>query len=168
MATRKIRFVGYNDEPTTATFDFNGTQVFSGTIPVTGTESAPGTLFEFDIDQALSGDIASNLTVSSGGITFVTLSANHSTRVMPAVILDGIGGVKEDMPANTADDVTNTFTWFNDGFGHGAVKTNVQIDDVSYDRSDVSGDAGAGHINVISGSSMTCNITTVATPVVVA
>ena len=145
MPTRTIKFIGYTSEETNATFSFNETEVFNGTIPMTGTETSPVALFEFDIDQSLSGSIASSLSVSSGNLVFVTLASNYST-----------------LPNSdtTEADIPNVFTWFNGGHGKSAVKTNVRINDTIFDRTDIGSSEGAGHIAVTNGDTLTCDIVT--------
>jgi len=159
MANRQVKFIGYTDTETNASFVFNGVTVFDGSIPATGSKATPVELFTFDIDQTLSGNIASSLTVTSGSVTSVTISANYSTAIRPASV-DSDGNAISEV---TADDLVNNFEWISSG--DNTSKINIAIDGVAYDKGEVGTMAGAWHIDVASGQTFVCDYPIVATPV---
>jgi hypothetical protein len=160
MANRQVKFIGYTDTETNASFVFNGVTVFDGSISASGSNATPAELFSFEVDQTLSGNIASSLAVTSGNVTFVTLSFNHYQTIHP----DGVDNNGNAIAEVTADDLVNNFEWANSGTGQGAVKKNVEFNGVAFDRSVTGDDTGAGHLDVSSGDTLSCTITTVASP----
>ena len=161
MANRTVKFIGYTTDNATVVFSFNGTEVFNGAVSPMGDTDTPAALFEFDIDQTLSGDIASSISVSGGDVTVVALSANYSEKVGPSST-DDEGNV---IPEITSADAVNNYSWFDSS--RNTSKQNIVIDGVAYDKGDTNGIGmdGAWHINLSDGQSMTCDWVVDATPV---
>ena len=160
MTNRTVKFIGYATENSTVVFNFNGVEVFNGQVVVSGTKESPTELFSFDLDQTVSGEIASSLTVT-GNITSVALSANKSMIAQDAYTEDGVS-----YDAITTSDVDDTFNWFGNGSNNS--KSNIIIDGVEYDKGDTtsSSDSGAWHINVVNGT-MVCDWTIEASPIAI-
>ena len=160
MANRTVKFIGYTTDNATVVFSFNGTEVFNGAVSPMGDTNTPVALFEFDIDQTLSGDIASSISVSGGDVTVVALSANKSMIANDAYVSDGIS-----YDAITVADVANEFVWFDEGAN--TSKKNIFIDGTEYDKGvDNNPELGAWHIDVTDGQVMVCDWVVDATPVV--
>ena len=160
MATRTVKLMGYTtDSGVNTVFNFNGTEVFNGVISSGGDSDNLIPLLSFDIDQTLSGNIPSTITVSGGGVTVVLLTANYSQT--ESVEFTGKDGVV--MEAVTASDVLNNFAPI-DGSASNQSKLNISIDGEAYDKGDLTGLPGAWHISLIDGQSMTCDWSVLATP----
>ena len=138
MANRTVKFVGKATSDSGAdtiqvSFMFDGVNVFNSTVPVTNAETGETfVLFEFDIDQTVSGNIPTSVTSSNGTITSVLLIANYAHAVSVSGWTDSDGNVHEPI---TVHDVNETY----ENLGAGAEpKLNIEIDGVGmkYDNKD--------------------------------
>jgi len=149
MANRTVKFMGYSSSPTVnVTFVFNGTEVFNGAVSNDGTL---GSLFTFDIDRTLEGDVPGTVSVSGGDLTIVSLIANHSDYER-VEFTDANGDLHEEV---TNADVINTYEWFDNGAN--TSKRNIIIDGVAYDKGDTTTLSGAWHVHIADGQSMECD-----------
>jgi hypothetical protein len=136
MANRQVKFMGYTDTETNASFVFNGVTVFDGSISASGSKDTPVELFSFDVDQTLSGNIPMSITVTNGNISFTNLTFNYTT---------------------TKDPTTFTNNELND-------KLDITLDNEPYLINRVgNGDDGAWHVNVSNNQTLNCNYVTSAT-----
>jgi hypothetical protein len=158
MANRTVKFMGYTTDNTNVVFNFNGAEVFSGAIAPSGDSENLTELFTFDVDQTLNGNISGTVTTNGGELIVVALKANYSD-LAKASFTNGEGEV---IPEVTADDVINTYEWFDTGSN--TSKENIVIDGDVYDKGDVSDLDGAWHIQLTDGQSMTCDWKIEATP----
>jgi len=106
MTTRTIKVYGHTDTATCA-FTFNGIEVFNGTLSNVGSDSELAELFSFDIDSGVSGNVAGELTVSSGSVCVVMLSANYSMETATAYTDDE--GTEHE--AILASDLVDNYNW---------------------------------------------------------
>jgi len=113
MSDRTIKVYGYTgEEGATFTYSFNGTEVFNGSIDATGSSEERESLFEFTISTDVSGNnIPSTLSVTSGTICIVMLSANYSSEISTEQTLED-GTV---LPAVTVEDLPNLYNFMDNG-----------------------------------------------------
>ena len=152
MANRTVKFIGYTNDNATVVFSFNGTEVFNGAVSPMGDSDTPAALFEFDIDQTLSGDIASSISVSGGDVTVVALSANFNTA--PHAEFTRNDGVV--IPALTEEDASSNYEWIH----HGSKDMNsgITINGVEFIKgSDDATRIGAWHLWLIESDVMACD-----------
>jgi archaellum component FlaF (FlaF/FlaG flagellin family) len=148
MTIRTIKFFGFTDNNTVnVNFVFNGQEVFNGPVANGGVE---GELFTFELSSEITGSIPATVTVNGGPLTVVALQSNYCKRPRLEATVDGI-----TKPAVSEDDVINTFAYLSRGTN--TSKTNIVIDGVAFDKGDVSEDAGAWHIPLTDGQTMTCD-----------
>jgi len=149
MANRTVKFMGYSSSASVdVVFVFNGTEVFNGTVSSDGTI---GSLFTFDIDRTLDGDVNGTVSVSGGDLTIVALNANHEVNAHAELTnLDG-----SIIPEMTEEQGESTYTWFDSAAN--TSKKNITIDGVPYHKGDVDNLPGAWHIGITDGQSMVCD-----------
>ncbi len=151
MANRTVKFIGYTADNINVVFRFNGNEVFNGAVSAAGSINAPAELFTFDIDQTIDGNISTDITVTGGMLSVVTLSVNHIET--PRVEITGSDGVV--VPAVTSDDAVNTYEWVN--AGSNVSKKSIVIDGEAYSKEDAIGLDGAWHLHLTNGQTMACD-----------
>jgi hypothetical protein len=97
MPTRTIKVCGHTTGAT-ATFTFNGIEVFNGTVASAGTDTEAEPLFTFDISTDINGYIPGILSVSSGTMCVSVMQSNYSTWIS-----DGVD----------ASEMVDTYNWMN-------------------------------------------------------
>lgn len=158
MATRTIKFKGkaYSlSGDVTVTVNFNGTQVYSGTVTtVTGeVPSKPAEsddLFTFETTTEVTGNIPLTIAVSGGTLVFDSLFGNYSgaeidyTDPENPVVITAPVNFWTDMNSNTVD---------SDG------KDNVEIDGIAQIRNPLTDEDASGEwfYTIPSGSTLTCD-----------
>jgi len=153
MANRTVKFMGYTTDNATVVFSFNGTEVFNGAVSPMGDTNTPVALFEFDIDQTLSGDIASSISVSGGDVTVVALSANFNTAPHAELTSKNDGVV---IPALTEEDASSNYEWIHRGSKD--MNSGITINGVEFIKdSDDATRIGAWHIDLSDSDVMACD-----------
>ena len=151
MANRTVKFTGIafsNAGSVNIQATFNNQTVFNGDVSVPTTEGTSGDdLFTFDIDQAINGNIPLTFTVTGGTVKFIDCLMNYSA--------------SENFERNGV--TTNVATDFD--VNGSDMKTNISIDGDAYDTTRTPETTGSLHVEVLDGSTLTCDIVTVATVV---
>ena len=160
MATRTIKFMGkaYSTDGTVSlTVNFNGSQVFSGTVATenSATPTKPeetAELFTFETTTDVTGEIPLSVSVSGGDLVFDSLFGNYSGSEVDNT--DPENPVVVTAPVNYYSDM-NTNSAESDG------KNNVQIDGVEQPRNPQNEEEAAGEwfYVVPNGSTLTCDYT---------
>lgn len=149
MANRTVKFTGIafsNAGSVNIQATFNNQTVFNGDVSVPTSEGTSiQDLFTFDIDQAINGNIPLTFTVTGGTVKFIDCLMNYVAS--ENFERDGVTtNVATDFDVNGSD-----------------MKTNISIDGDAYDTTRTAELTGSLHVEVLDGSTLACDIVTVAT-----
>ena len=150
MPIRTVKFTGIAFSDTNSIniqATFNNQAIFNGNVNVPSTEGTDiQELFTFDIDQTINGNIPLTFTVTGGTIKFVDCLMNYTSN---ADFVDSNGdtvNVGTDFTINSSD-----------------MKSNISIDGNAYEVTHTPEESGSWHVEVLDGSTLTCDIVTIAT-----
>jgi hypothetical protein len=156
MANRTVKFTGiaFSDAGSVnIQATFNNQTVFNGDVSVPTTEGTTvDDLFTFDIDQVVNGSIPLTFTVTGGTVKFIDCPMNYAAS---SDFVDTHGA--QDRNVAVATDFSTSGS---------DMKTNISVDGDAYDTPRSATTAGSWHVEVLSGSTLTCDIGTVATVVI--
>ena len=154
MANRTVKFTGIafsNAGSVNIQATFNNQTVFNGDVSVPTSEgTSTDDLFTFDIDQAINGNIPLTFTVTGGTVKFIDCLMNY---IRSNDFVDTSGD--QDINVAVATDFTSN--------NNIDMKTNISIDGDAYDIVHTAETEGSWHVEVSDGSTLACDIVTVAT-----
>lgn len=150
MPDRIIKVYGHTSGAT-ATFTFNGIEVFNGNIASTGSSSELKEMFTFNISTDVDGYVPGVLNVTTGTVCMSVLSANYSSPIHPEVTDDN-GNI---IVAMTADDLPTTFNFMSNASNLSSI--NCVIDDEAQPIPHDTSLPGSFHYNIAEGSVFTAD-----------
>lgn len=153
MANRTVKFTGIafsNTGSVNIQATFNNQSVFNGDVSVPTSEGTSiQDLFTFDIDQAINGNIPLTFTVNGGTVKFIDCLMNYTQ----SNDFTDTNSVRDKNVAVATDFFSSSAN----------MKTNISIDGDAYDTTRTDETTGSLHVEVLDGSSLTCDIVTLAT-----